>query len=225
MTRNLKALALCVVAILAMSALVASAAQAKNNITAGEYEADVTGTQVGVNTLSNGVREVACATASLTGKLAAASSTITITPAYENCTGNASTTATVNVTGCDYLLHVEEETTATTGHGSVTIQCPVGASIDVDIWATGKSHSETKLCRLQVPAQGPVKGIEYHIETSGVTGKKIIMLTIHMSTLTVNRVEGTALNCGAATTAKGTYNGNVESKATKGGVPVDLFID
>jgi hypothetical protein len=221
MIRNIKALGLAVVAVLAMSAVVASAAQAANQIQASEYPATVTGTQTGENVLSNGVRSVSCAKANLVGELAAASSTLTIAPEYSECTGNANTTATVNTAGCTYTLHSEEVTT-TTGNGKVTITC-AGEGIIIDIWATGKSHSEAKLCRLVVPSQGPKAIGEYHVREEG--GVKYLEMTLKSETLTVKRTEGTALNCGAAEKTNATYNGVVDARATNSlGKAISLWV-
>jgi hypothetical protein len=223
MTRNLKVLGLCVVAVLAMSVMVASAAQAKPLIRAERYTATVSGTQTGENVLSNGVRSVSCKEASLSGLLTEASSTITISPSYSICTGNANTTATVDTTGCDYTLHTEGVTGASTGNGKVTITCE-GPGIIIDIWATGKSHSETKLCRLVVPSQGPTAIGEYHNrETAG--GLRYVELTLSSSTLIVKRTEGTALNCGAAEKTNATYAGVADATATNEEEEIDLWIE
>jgi hypothetical protein len=132
--------------------------------------------------------------------------------------------------GCDYTLHVTERTNASTGHGKVTVDCEVGKSIQIDIWATGKKHTEAKLCRLEVPAQGPLAGIEYHNRTKP-SGKKYIELTIKINTLRVLRTEGTAVNCGAAEKVNATYEGpggeaaKIEATAlNEGGTEIDLFI-
>jgi hypothetical protein len=227
MIRNLKALGLSVVAVFAMTAIVASVAHAEPaTIQAGSYTASVSGAQTNENVLSNGIRSVTCANATLKGVLAAASTTITIEPAYSNCTGNGSTTATVNTNGCDYTLHVVTKTATDTGTGSVTVDCPAGKSIQVDIWATGKLHSENKLCRLEVPAQGPVSGIEWHDITPAAPAKKTVLLTLNINTLRVLRTEGTAVNCGAAEKTNATYVGNIEASAKNGAEEaIDLFVN
>jgi hypothetical protein len=227
MIRNLKALGLLVVAAFAMTAIGASAAHAQPaNFQAGSYTATVRGVQTTENTLSNGIRSVSCATANLTGGLPAASTTITIESSYSNCTGNGNTTATVTTNGCDYTLHVVTKTATDTGTGSVTIMCPPGQAIQVDIWATGKAHNEPKLCRLEVPEQGPVGGIEWHDITPAAPAKKTVLLTLNINTLRVLRTEGTLLNCGPAEKTTATYTGNIEWSAKNGSeVPIDLFIN
>jgi len=217
MTRNARALGLALVAMLAMGAVLASAASALT-VTAAKYPAAISATQTNTNTLSNGIRTVSCSEASLTGEIGAASETVQITPVYGGCTGNGGTTATVNANGCTYTLKPTVEHSATTGTGTITVDCPEGKRILVDIWATGKKHTEAKLCRLEVGAQGPLSGGEYHNTANG------ILLTINLTTVKVLRTEGTAANCGAAEKTEGTCTGNVEATAKSGGEAVNLMV-
>jgi hypothetical protein len=208
-------------ALLAASHVAAAAAQASDQMEAAQYPATVNLTQTGENALSNGVRSVACGTANLTGELSAPSSTITITPAYSECTGNGNTTATVNTEGCTYTLH-PEEVTSSTGTAEVTLSCS-GAGMIIDIWATGKAHNETKLCRLIVPSQGPTPIGEYHNRVDA-EGNEYVELTLASSSLVVNRTEGTALNCGAATKTNATFAGTADATASSEEEPIDLWI-
>ena len=90
MIRNLKALGLAVVAVLAMTALAAPASQAAS-FTAASYTATLEGEQLAaeshVFTLAGG-RTVTCTSAKFKGTLAAPSSTATITPTYSSCHAN-----------------------------------------------------------------------------------------------------------------------------------------
>ncbi|MDX6622187.1 MAG: hypothetical protein QOE75_119 [Solirubrobacterales bacterium] len=222
MIRNLKALGVCAIAVLAMSAVVASAAQAADDIQAGSYPATIDGVQTNENVLSNGIRSVTCAEATLTGTLSEKSKTVTINPSYSACTGNGSTTATVTTTGCSFVLDPTETVAGTNGTGTVDVVCS-GSGITIDIWATGKKHSEAKLCRLVVPSQKGITGGTYHNREVG--GKKVIDLNFASSNVLVNRTEGTAVNCGAATKTEGTYNGALRGSATnEGGSQIDLWV-
>jgi len=218
MTRNIKALGLTLVAMLALGAVIASAASALT-VTAAKYTAAISATQTNVNTLSNGIRSVSCSEASLTGSIAKAEEVVEITPVYGGCTGNGNTTATVNANGCTYTLRPTVAHTETTGTGTISVHCPEGKRILIDIWATGKKHSEAKLCRLEVGAQGPLSHGEYHNTLAGG-----IELTINLTEVKVLRTEGTAANCGAAEQPKGTYTGNVLATATNEGAAVHLMV-
>jgi hypothetical protein len=202
-TNTLTALPLALVAVIALSAMTASAASA-HSITAGEYPANVTGVQTNTNVFSNGVREWTCSEASLTGSLSAASESITITPSYGGCTGNSGTTVTVDVNGCRYVTVVTG-----TGTATLTLQCPVGKSIEWTIWETGKVHSETRLCTLNLPPQGPISGLTF----SNNAGPGGISWVVHVTGLLVVRMFGTAANCGAAEKTTGTLTGNVTATA------------
>jgi hypothetical protein len=210
--RKIKTLGLTLVAIFALTAVAASAASA-HEVTAGAYEANVSAEQTNTNTLSNGVREVSCANATLTGALTAASPSLTITPVYTNCTGNAGVTATIDMNGCTYIL----TPTAASGianNASIKVNCTGTNEINITIWATGKTHTEPKLCTLGVPLQ-TILGTY----TNTATG---ISLAIAARTLTVKRLEGTALNCGAASTSAGTYTGTIAATAKHAGVATSL---
>jgi hypothetical protein len=215
MRRNLKVLGLALAAVFALTAVAASAASA-HSITAGAYEANVSGVQTNTNTLSNGVREVSCSTAKLTGALTAAAETITIIPEYEGCTGNAGTTATIDMNGCDYTLTVTGTST-----GTVTVMCPTGKKIEVTIWASGKAHTEPRLCTLAVEAQGPLSGGTY----TNLSGTEGMQLKLALSTLDVKRTEGTAANCGAENKTTGTYNGEIHATAKHAGTATTLMAE
>jgi len=218
MTRNFKALGLALVAMLALGAVLASAASALT-VTAAKYPAAIAGTQTNTNTITNGVRATSCSEASLTGSIAKAAEVLTITPIYGGCTGNGATTITINTNNCTYTLKPTIAHAETTGTGTITVDCPEGTRIVTDIWATGKKHTEPKLCRLEVPAQGPLAGFEYHNTLAGG-----IELTINLAEVKVLRTEGTAANCGAAEQSHGTYTGNVLATATNEGAPVNLMV-
>ncbi|MDX6622183.1 MAG: hypothetical protein QOE75_115 [Solirubrobacterales bacterium] len=225
MTRKLQVCALGMIAALSMSTMAASAAQAANDVTAAEYPASVVGTQTNENVISNGIRSFTCSSASLTAELAAPSSTIPIQASYSGCTGNGNMTVTINMNGCSYLLHITSETTATTGLGATTIVCSAGKNIQMDMWATGKSHSEGKLCRLELPAQNAIPNVEYHVVSVG-GGRTGIELTLISSSVKLLRTEGTAVNCGAAEKTNGTYTGNVLATGLNGvGEGISLVVD
>jgi len=219
MIRNLKVLGVAAVAVLAMSAAIASAAQGA--VTAGANPATVKGVQTNTNTLSNGIRTVSCTEANLTGTLAGSAESVTIAPTYGGCTGNGGTTATVTTTGCKYIL--TPDSSAASGTGKVSVSCEAGKNIVVEIWATGKSHSEAKLCKLEVPTQGPLSGGSYKNAGSGST--EHIELSFEITSLKVLRTEGTAANCGAAEKTNASYTGNIDATATnEGGTQVALMV-
>jgi hypothetical protein len=194
MIRNLGRLLSCVAAVAALVVVVAPTASAAE-FEASEYPATVTATPENEIVISNGVRSVTCANIVMPGTLSGAAESIALTPSYANCTGNANTTATVTMNGCTYTFKAI---------GELNIDCPLGSNSIIDIWATGKKHTDPKMCRLEVPEQGPIKGLSYHNTT--LNGKNAIKLTTVSSNFTVLRTEGSALNCGASH-KDGTFTG------------------
>ena len=191
------------------------------HIEAGSYTASVNGTQTTENVLSNGVRSVTCKSASLTGSLAAASETVSITPSYSECTGNSSTVAKVVTNGCSYKL--KALTFSPNSTGSIAVEgC---TKMEVDIYASvAKMEANETLCVLGVPSASNtgITGIAGVNEGSG-TGRHV-KLTINSSNVDITRISGTAANCGAENKTTGTYTGTINATASKGGSEVGLFV-
>lgn len=118
MIRNFKVLGLALVAVLAMSAVVASAASAQ--FTADSYPKTVTA----VSELGNDVFKIDNASVECKGHFegtaSEASTTLTVTPVYSNCKAFGFASATVVMNGCDYVFH---------SNGEVDLECPAGNSI------------------------------------------------------------------------------------------------
>jgi hypothetical protein len=223
MMQRMTLLGLSVVAVMAMGAVAASGALAAA-VHAETYPATLSGKQTNENVLSNGVRTVSCEEAALTGTLTEASETITISPTYSKCKGNSGTVAEVKTTGVVYHLTL---TTGTfpTGFG---FHIKLTGVVHIKIWASQKAKEEapnTTLCELEVPETGntEIKGGEAMNLGSGST--RSIQLHIASENVLVKRASGTAANCGAAEKTNGTYNGELNGTASKGGVQEGLFLE
>jgi hypothetical protein len=139
MIRNFKVLGLALVAVLAMSAVVASAASAQ--FTANSYPTTVTATSpLGNDVFTVDGTSVEC-DGHFEGSASEASTTITIKAVYTNCKAFGFATATVNMNGCDYTFHSNQ---------TVTVDCPVGKVITI---VAGN-------CEVQVGAQGPLSTVD-----------------------------------------------------------------
>jgi hypothetical protein len=226
MPRLLKLLVISATTSLMSIAIMASSAQAfqPGQTTAGAYPATLSGIQTNENVISNGVRASTCAVASHTGVLGGASESLAIAAGFANCTGNGATTSTVDFEGCTFRLQVTTQDTASTGFTQTFIDCPAGNTIKIDIWSSGVAHNQTKLCRLELPAQGPITGGAYHNVTAP-SGKRGIEVTLISQNVTISRTYGTATACGAVHKNNGTWIGNYLWTATSGGLAVDLWID
>jgi hypothetical protein len=217
MIRNLKLLGLAAVAVLSMSAMLASAAQAeKGTLTAESYPTILTGAQTGPlasTIIAGGIRTFHCTTVDLNGTITGPSASVTLTPLYSGCTSTpGSLPGTLFMNGCDYTLSLTRPGStghpAGTGGLSTTIDCPAGSVIEKKIYETAAKHSAgTPLCHYTVAAQGPIPAGTYH---NNAGPPKDITLTMEVKPVTVNKI-GPAILCGAAAganiamTAKGTY--------------------
>lgn len=139
MMRNLKALGLGVVAVLAMGALLASSALSSDaNYTGGHFTNDasdghvfLTGTEAGTHrtALHYLGQSITCTGITYSGTVDQATETeVTIEANYPECWSGEPThpgapNATVHMNGCDYLFTVRQ-TNASTKHSPVHLKCP-----------------------------------------------------------------------------------------------------
>ncbi|HST70743.1 MAG TPA: hypothetical protein VLI94_13940 [Solirubrobacterales bacterium] len=124
MIRKFKTLGLAMIAVLAMSAFVASTAQA-------QYTASSYPTSVGMYTaLGNDVFTTEGGTVECQGTygghLNEASNSLTISPYYENCKAFGFVSATVTMNGCAYIFDRQSATSST-----ATVECATGNKIQV----------------------------------------------------------------------------------------------
>jgi hypothetical protein len=216
MIRNLKALGLALVAVLAMSAVAVSAAQAEGVVTAENYPVTLTGTQENNNIFKVGaVRSVECKKATLDSTLTGPTKTaLTTTAAYGECSSSPSALpATVNMNSCDYTLTANTPVAPanTTGSATVSVFCgTAGDGIHVTVYK-GVPHTETA-CTYKIDPTDPevLKGtIEYHNIGAGTTRE--ITAELNLKEIKTTVLTGTKLLCGGAAgeTVNSTYTGNV----------------
>lgn len=134
MIRNLKALGLAVVAVLSMSAFVASAAQAeattdKFKAETGNYPVSFHGSSAAGNEVfTTEAGKVECAS-SYTGSAGEAAQTVTSHPVYTGCKAFGFLEATVNTTGCDYTFNLTTKIETDKYVAHVDVHCESGKSI------------------------------------------------------------------------------------------------
>ncbi len=229
MSRNLKALGLSLIAVLALGAVVAGAAQASTlveselaspatNINAK----DVTGTEDGKLarlSIGGGVRYVECTESNQLTVTPFTKSTTTLvaTPHYEKCFSNglATVPATVTHNGCTLTLTATPPSGGVT-LGDVTIDCPAGKTIEVHVYESAAAHAANKsFCTYTI---GPQTLTGATITPTGVGAARD--LDIDLSTLSAAKVtnDGTAglASCGLAVGATG--NGAFTGKFTATGI-------
>ncbi len=218
MTRNLKALGLALVAMLAMSAMAVSAANAEVNgkVTAESSPVTMDGKQTTEQKFTRGAVPVTCANATFHAQSNTGDNTITVTPTYSSChaTGPFGETwpVTVTMSGCDYMFHLTNTKGTFTAISDVV--CPVGASITVDVYTSHNNHTaNTTLCKIHVPAQTGLKTITLTNQAAGgTTPKNWVSANINITGITSTRT-GSAL-CGAEHSATSALHGGAELKGT-----------
>jgi hypothetical protein len=196
MTRVFKNLSLMLFAVAFTTALAVSTASATNFTVAPLYSGSQSAKEPHV--FKTDGFETTCKVATFSGELSAvSSSTATLNPVYEECT-SAGLSATIEMNGCEYLLHLGEATTVAT----VDLVCPAGKEVRITAGFgacvthippfTGKS--DVKLTNVVEEGQPKIKG------EATVSGIK--------ATLT----EVSSLLCafeGNTTVTNATYTGNL----------------
>jgi hypothetical protein len=143
MIRKFKGVTLALVAVLAMSAFVASAAQAIT-IQSTSYPQTVTGEGKGIGKhFKTEAGSVECEISNFDGTLSEASSTLTVKPTYSGCTaffGFAA--ATIHTEECAYVFHATGHDAGTaTFTANVDVSCPGSQSIKI---TAGTCRAEVK---------------------------------------------------------------------------------
>jgi hypothetical protein len=171
MTRNLKLLGLAVGAMLAMSSMLASAAQAETGVlTSGGFPSIVTGEQPAGAVFDIGeppFRNVTCGS-KLDATLFGPTDPVTFTPTYSNCSSDPGVTpVTVTMNGCDYTVGFGRPGTtqqpATTGTMRAWVNCPAGQQIEIHVYQDAFMHAaNVSTCTFDIKPQGPVPAGIYH---------------------------------------------------------------
>jgi hypothetical protein len=203
MIRYFKALALAVGAVLSMSAVLASAAQAETGVlTTPQYPAFVTGQQEPGITFDIGpaaMTTVSCATSDLSATLLGPTDPVTFKPTYGGCTAMPGfRPVTVTLNNCDYTFGVSRPGTTgqpmTTGNMQAAIDCPAGQSIEIHIYENAAMHAAgVAICTYDVLPQPAVPAGVYHNAPGNPAD---VRATVKASFTTRNTI-GPAGLCGA----------------------------
>jgi hypothetical protein len=213
MHRKLKALGLALVAALALTAVMASAASAQ--FTSTSTHTILSGTQEGnhVFTAGEGFGGVTCTEASFSGTgTATEESEQKITPTYSNCTDSFGRVVDLDNSSLAY--------TFTSGASKGTVD--ISGSMTLTI-TDSKNHESagSVICTVTIGAQTGVNGVTYHDNGEGVK-------VTSNSTNVKNTTSGGFFNCGIGNGehSAGTYKGttNMTGKNTSG-TEVDIDVD
>jgi len=174
MNRKLKVLGLAFLAVFAMSALTASAAQAQLKVTTtGPTWLTFSGSKAkGGDTLTNqtftvGTLQVACAAVSGHATVTNGATEVTATDiTYSECASNLPGPITITMNNCDYKFHGGKTDPSNAEHGiegEVDLICPPGvAGPVIDLYTSAANHTAgTVLCKLTVTPFVNKKEITY----------------------------------------------------------------
>jgi hypothetical protein len=231
MIRKLKVLGLALVAVLAFSAVAASASQAFEftsfNTVTEEHEG---GTSVGNQTEGNkhkftptgGFSSIQCTVAHFTGTSATGTEAAPTThPEYSGCTDSLGRAVDVSTAGCNYVFHVTKGS-GDEFEGTTDIECEAGKAIVVSI----TNGSKEVVCTDTVGAQNGTGPVVF----KNMTESSPTDITVESkATNVVNTVKNGPgfFPCGAAdgTYKNGTYTGNTTVQAFNNeGEPIDLTV-
>jgi hypothetical protein len=97
---------------------------------------------------------------STTEPVESGSTTVTITPDYEQpCSATGGRQATIEMNGCDYVLHVGGKISASTFGVTTDIVCPEGKTILFSVWNAGSAHEVAlRFCTLGISSQTGLSG-------------------------------------------------------------------
>lgn len=203
MIRKFKAIGLTMVAVFALTAVSASAAQAATFMSEGNVTASITADQEGTNVFSVEGSEVKCTTAhfATAGEVSSPTENIEVHPEYSGCTAFGFLSATVNTEGCNYILNA---------NGTVTVTCSSGHVITI----------KGGTCEATVGSQGPLSGISY----TNTSGK--VKVSSNVTTIATTKTKdgiGCPFNGTGSTT--GTYTGTVLAEGKHEGSAVAITVE
>ncbi len=194
MIRKIKVIGLSCVAVLALGAMSASAAQAANwTVGSAPFTTYATSAAVSNWTMGNGARVLSCG-AKFTGTglvWEAKTSALTVTPEYTGCTSTGGLPTTIQMNGCTYTWTASTLTT-----GTQTINCPAGKEIMLLVYANETKQKEgITACEASVAAQGPLSGLGF--SNQGEKEGRYVAMSKNLS-IQAKALKGSKILCGAA---------------------------
>lgn len=213
--KSIKTLGLALVAVLAMSAVVASAASAATFMSEGNVNAKVEADQSTTHTFSIEGNNVTCTTAHFetAGEIASPASSVTVHPTYTGCTAFGFVGSTVSTTGCDYVLTAPGKVEGGKVGGNIEVKCGAGSKI-VIVAGT---------CEVTVAAQSFTSGLTFE----NVAGPpKTVTLKAAVTGIASTKVkDGFLCPLNGTGAASGTYTGNTAVKGVSGKTQVGITVE
>jgi hypothetical protein len=199
MTRNLKVLSLAVVAALAMTAVMASAAQA-TKFTTSASSGTLTATQTSEQVFTTDAGTVRCSTSNQEGAFSSTSfESLEVSASYSGCKAFGFLSATVAMGNCKYKF---------TGAGQTG-----GKALADVVCSSGEITVNTFGCVVHVPAQSNLSSVTF------TNGAGDVNASANLTGIHYTQTEGCPN--GSGTKTNGTLTGGATVKASSGTVQVD----
>jgi hypothetical protein len=216
MIRNIKVFGLALVAVFAMSAVVASAASANAFMSEGNVTAAITANQIKGedHVFSVEGNKVECETAKFatSGEVASPTGEITVHPTYSGCTAFSFVGASVTTTGCDYTLKVGGLIETGKYNGKLNLTC------------SGSNKIVISAGPCEATVSGPQEfnsGITYTNAAGGA-----VTVGANVSGIKTNKTKDGFL-CPFKGTGEttGTYTGGTNATGTHSGAAVNITVE
>ena len=194
MTRNLKVMGLALVAMFAMSAVLASAASAQFTAE-GAATLKVSGNAMQKFRPKAGGTAIECTTAATdnTAIAGTSASSITATPTYSNCESILGQPTEIDMNDCHYRFTMTPSSTT----GEVHLECDTGKEITITIGSSGS------LCIYHIPPQ-TIGEVHYENIGTGTTRE----ITINPTVTGITSTRTGSVFCPAAGN-EGSYEGHI----------------
>jgi hypothetical protein len=219
MIRKLKTIGLALAAVLALSAMGASAVSASPQFTSASHETTVTANQKATHVFEITGLKSACSTATFmsAGHVGTAANSVTVRPTYTGCKSELPPfSVEAKITGfghyagetkaCGYLVHA---------NGTADLVCESGAEVTI----------EAGTCITHIPAQTGLG--TFGFDTGVFNGTHDLTLTINVTKIQVSHTDGFACPFnGSGSGQFATYTGeSTVTGETTAGAPVGITQD
>ncbi len=206
--RNLKVLGTALVAVLALSAVMASMASADVFKSSSGAVTTVTGNQEVVAKFVTTAGSAECKKATYTGSATSGSSSVLVTPAYSECTC-IGVACTIDTNGCQFRLNI------TTTTGTADVVCPGSATITL---------TNTK-CTIHVGSQTGLGTVTYSNKGAGTTKEVGLSFTIEKQ-IKYSHTEGSGVGkCTTGSSTTGTITGTASATGEIGANHEGIFVE
>lgn len=134
-------------------------------VKAETYPVTIDGSSTGSEKFTTEAGAIECKKSSFHGVVTEESTTLTVSPKYEECKGLFGMNATVNTEGCAYVFHMTEKVSADNYHAHMDLSCQPGKSIKFAVFT----------CKIEVKPQTELETVDL-IDDTGASPKKDITL-------------------------------------------------